>query len=120
MTVRGDPAALRSIIDNLLDNAVKYGGRAIEVVTIVDGEDGVLRVIDDGMGFDPQVAEALFAPFHRTKDAAGGQQGTGLGLHISRTLARRMRGEVTAASSGPGQGARFEVRLPLADSAASV
>ena len=116
----GDAAALRSILDNLLDNASKYGGKAIEVEVAVEPSVVVVRVRDDGIGFDPARAARLFAAFVR--DPGGVQRkGTGLGLWIARGLAESMAGELTARSDGPGLGATFELRLPrpaLADRAA--
>ncbi len=116
----GDAAALRSILDNLLDNASKYGGKAIDVQVGAEPGAVVVRVRDDGIGFDPARANSLFAAFVR--DPGGVQRkGTGLGLWIARGLAESMAGQLTAHSDGPGQGATFELRLPaaaLADRAA--
>ena len=64
-------------------------------------------------GFDPKDAERLFEPFERG-GGKGVAHGSGLGLFISRQLARRMHGELTAKSAGPGQGSVFVLELPLA------
>ncbi|HAN30420.1 MAG TPA: hypothetical protein DCQ06_02370 [Myxococcales bacterium] len=108
-----DVSALQSIVDNLLDNATKYGGDIVNILVSLQGLNVTISVADNGQGFDPSEHDALFAPFQR--GVGTGAQGTGLGLHISRALARRMQGDVTAQSSGIGHGARFEVILPLAD-----
>jgi signal transduction histidine kinase len=108
--VMADSSALRLILDNLTDNAYKYGGTKPVVTIRADRWDGRARVTveDRGIGFRPEAAETLFTPFSRTSEAVDAvQHGTGLGLSIARALARRMGGELTAESDGPGRGSRF-------------
>jgi signal transduction histidine kinase len=112
--VRGDPGALTVVLDNLVDNGLKYGGESPEVTMRVrragDGVD--ISVEDNGIGFDPGLAGLLFEPFHRSIDARGGSHhGTGLGLSISGALVRSMGGRLRAESEGRGKGSRFIVRL---------
>lgn len=112
--VMADSSALRLILDNLTDNAYKYGGPDPLVTIRVRRESGqaLVAVEDRGIGFDPEGAEQLFTPFRRTSEAVDAvQHGTGLGLSIARTLARRMGGDLTAESDGPGKGSRFTFRL---------
>jgi histidine kinase len=113
-TVRADPAALRMIFDNLIDNAFKYGGEQPTIELHVVDQDGRIRVAveDRGIGFPPDRAEDLFVPFRRALDSKGAVlPGTGLGLSIARTLARRMGGDLTARSDGPDRGSTFTVAL---------
>lgn len=114
--VLGDAPRLHQIAWNLLSNAIKFsepGG--VVKVTLAD-EDGhaVLSVHDDGVGFDPDDATLLFERFrqaaHSRPSSAGG---LGLGLSIVRELVLLHGGTVTAWSPGLGQGARFDVRIPL-------
>jgi signal transduction histidine kinase len=114
LQVRGDPGALTVVLDNLVDNALKYGGESPEVtVRVRRAGDGVeVSVEDNGIGFDPGQAEGLFEPFRRAVDARGGSHhGTGLGLSISAALMRSMGGRLGAESGGPGKGSRFIVTL---------
>lgn len=113
----GDLAAVRSILDNLLDNAAKYGGGEVRVVLERAGDRLIVEVRDQGVGFEPGRAESLFLPFVREAGGAGQRRGTGLGLWIARGLARGMGGELEAQSAGPGQGAAFRLLLPLAPAA---
>jgi len=101
------------IIVNLLNNAIRY---APEQSTIwlradVEGEWAVLVVADQGHGIALEDQERMFEKFERLgrEDA----QGSGLGLYISRRLARAMKGDLTV-ESAPGQGARFSLTLPRA------
>ena len=109
-----DPAALHTVLENLTDNAFKYGGDNPEVTIRAQAADGraSVSVEDTGIGFAPESAEQLFVPFRRALDERhAAQHGTGLGLAIARALARRMGGTLKAASDGPGKGARFTIDL---------
>ncbi len=115
--VDADPVRIDQIVSNLLVNAAKFTPRPdeIRVETSVDGAYALLAVQDRGVGFDANVAEALFDPFlqmNPTLDRSNG--GLGMGLTIARRIATLHRGSIQASSAGPGHGARFEVRLPLA------
>lgn len=112
ITVRADAGALRIVIDNLVDNGLKYGeGRPVVVeVSVGDDQSAVVKVIDQGLGFDPGELPRLFRPFERV-GADTGPPGTGLGLFIARALARRMGGEVRGDSGGNGEGATFTLTL---------
>ncbi len=109
-----DPSAARTIVENLADNAVKYGASTVRLHLTVSDKMTELAVIDDGMGFDPERAESLFRAFGRGNSGkAVARAGSGLGLHISRTLAERMGGGLKASSEGDGKGATFRLTLPL-------
>jgi len=113
VAVLADRDGLRVILENLLDNAQKYGGGRIGLSAGVSDGHWRLEISDEGRGFPPESAEKLF-DLHNRGSGEGITHGAGLGLAIARQLARRMGGEITARSSGPGQGAVFTVRLTLA------
>ena len=109
--VRCAPDPFRVILDNLLDNAKKYGnGTEVRLGARVDGDRVALDVRDGGVGFAPEEADALFEPYHRGAGVEH-RRGTGLGLYIARTLARSLEGDLRAESGGPGRGATFTVWL---------
>lgn len=111
--VRVDRDAFRVVLENLLDNARKYGGGRVAMSARTVEHRWLLEVTDQGVGFAPGEAERLFAPFERD-DRSGVQTGSGLGLYISRQLMRDMGGDLTATSEGPGKGATFTVTLSTA------
>ncbi|RLB59385.1 MAG: hypothetical protein DRI34_01950 [Deltaproteobacteria bacterium] len=118
--VEADAQALRTILENLVDNAFKYGGEQPRVEIIVAAEDGEvsITVADNGIGFTPGQAQAMFSPFHRAVDPRSREavkHGTGLGLSLSLQLARLMKGRLIAESDGPGRGSRFTLVLPEAE-----
>lgn len=114
-SVRATPDGFRVVLENLLDNARKYGeGRPVRLSARLEGPLVWLDVEDQGAGFEPGDADMLFEPYQRGS-AGAGRHGTGLGLCISRTLARQMRGDLRAASPGPGRGATFSLLLRRAD-----
>jgi signal transduction histidine kinase len=112
--VLADADAFRVIFENLLDNARKYGGGATTVSAQRLGAVWTLTVKDAGAGFPAGDVQLIFDPFRRTKHE-GMTHGTGLGLFISRQLAVRMKGDLTAQSDGPGRGAAFTISLPVSE-----
>lgn len=116
INVLGNPVELRTVIANLLDNAVKYSGpeRNIRVEVVTPNEDAVLfRVQDNGVGIARAELKRIFKRFYRVQSSPGEQvKGTGLGLFIVRSIARRHGGDAFAESAGEGQGSIFTVRLP--------
>src|SRR6185369_4619027 len=115
--VLADRDGLRVILENLLDNANKYGGGSVRIAAGVSDGRWRLDISDKGRGFDPATAEKLF-DLHNRGSGEGVTHGAGLGLAIARQLARRMGGEIIAHSAGPGLGAVFTVTLLLAPQSA--
>ncbi len=117
--VWGDPSRLRQIVTNLVGNAVKFT-RAGHVLLELERRDAklVVRVSDTGPGIPLDRQQALFEPFTQA-DASTSRRygGTGLGLAISRRLAQGLGGSLELQST-PGQGASFEVVLPLEEAPA--
>jgi signal transduction histidine kinase len=114
--VRADPSHLSRIVDNLVNNALAYSrGRPWVKVTVSAGEQAVLTVEDRGVGIPPEMHERIFERFVRLDlDDQPPQPGTGLGLYISRELARRLGGELEVVESEPGRGTTLALRLALA------
>ena len=109
--LEADGAAVRRIVENLIDNAVKYAGGA-EVTLAVHGGDVQVMVADRGPGIPEAELDAVFRPFHRLESSRSRETGgTGLGLAIARTLARAHGGDVTL-SSRPGGGLVATLSLP--------
>jgi signal transduction histidine kinase len=110
--VQARPAALKRVLGNLVDNAVRHGGGAR--VTVDAGPGGVrVCVDDDGPGIPPHELELAFEPFRRLGNGDGAAPGSGLGLYIARDLAQRQGGRLTLANR-PGGGLRVELLLPSA------
>jgi two-component system, OmpR family, sensor histidine kinase SenX3 len=119
--VMGDPDQLRSAVLNLLDNAVKYSAGNVRVeVEIVGPRDGlaIIRVRDHGAGLLPGENRRIFRRFYRSPGAIAQRvKGTGLGLFIVSTTAKRHGGRAFAESEGQGRGATFTIELPAAPTA---
>ncbi len=118
--VRGDAAALRQALGNLVDNALKYGGSArwigvgARLAATSGGEEVLLSVSDHGIGIRRSDLPHLFDPFFRSADpSAAGIPGSGVGLAVVRGIVEAHGGRVTA-ESVPGQGSTFTVHLPTA------
>jgi signal transduction histidine kinase len=112
--VSANPQEIKQVVLNLLTNAldsVDEGG-LVEVRLSGGGGWAELEVADNGCGMTPEVLEHVFEPFF-TRRREG--QGTGLGLSISYRIVADHGGTIEAQSAGPGRGATFHVRLPLAE-----
>jgi signal transduction histidine kinase len=113
----GDPDKVRQVLLNLLANAIKFtppSGR-IEICCRREGEWVHVRVRDTGRGIPEEMTQKIFDPFVQVRDPLGrdsSRLGVGLGLAISRDLARAMGGDLTVRSA-PGAGSTFTLRLPL-------
>ncbi len=116
LLVLGNPEELRTVVFNLFDNAVKYSGENREIVVDVrtpDMDTVLLSVHDLGIGIPRSELKRIFNRFYRAANPLAGQvKGTGLGLFIVRSIARRHGGDVYAESEGEGRGSTFTVRLP--------
>ena len=114
--LRGNPQELRTAVFNLVENAVKYSGekKEIEVDLLTPDIDTVfLRVRDKGVGIPHPELKRIFKRFYRVASSATGRvKGTGLGLFIVRSIARRHGGDAFAESEGTGRGSTFTLRLP--------
>ncbi|HWN11040.1 MAG TPA: ATP-binding protein [Pyrinomonadaceae bacterium] len=110
--VMGEQAELREVVLNLIFNAVDAmpEGGTMEVGVRSEIESGCFWVADTGVGMDPEVASRIFEPFFTTK----GTLGSGLGLSASHGIITRHNGEILVVSE-PGEGTRFEVRLPVCE-----
>jgi len=119
--VEADAIRLEQVVVNLLSNAIDAlrtvkPPRQLTVDSWVENGSVSVAVSDNGLGVAPEVAARLFNPFATTK----GRRGTGLGLYISRQIAREAGGDVVLAPAQRGGGARFVLNLPAAARAPAV
>lgn len=116
-TVEGDPDKVEEIFDNLIGNAIKFTDKgSISVSTKVVDDKVEVYITDTGIGIAKQDQEKLFGLFAQLQSSQGRPVGTGLGLHISRELVRKMGGDLWLEKSEPGIGSSFVFSLPLAKS----
>jgi two-component system sensor histidine kinase SenX3 len=116
--VMGDPDELKAAIWNLIDNAVKYSSSAVHVHVTLDEAEGerlAVRVVDNGVGISPAELKRIFRRFYRVPaSVAIRAKGSGLGLFIVRSVAKKHGGRAFAESEGQGHGSTFTLLLPRA------
>jgi two-component system sensor histidine kinase SenX3 len=116
-TIMGDVDEVRAAVSNLIDNAVKYSGSNVKVNVETKKIDNLvsLRVVDEGPGIPKTELKQIFKRFHRVPGSLAIRvKGTGLGLYIVRSVAKRHGGRAWAESEGPGRGSTFVLQLPAA------
>jgi signal transduction histidine kinase len=117
VTIVGDADEIQAADSNLIDNAVKFSGSEVRVTVeaaSVDGKYVALRVTDHGPGIEKTELKRIFKRFYRVPGALAMRvKGTGLGLYIVRSVAKRHGGRAWAESEGPGHGATFVLQLPM-------
>lgn len=111
--VSADRSHLYNILNNLVENAVKYSGRSVEITATASGIDGYVEIAvsDNGSGISAGDIRHIFKRFYRGKASAGEQPGMGLGLAYVRLLVDAHGGEITV-KSVEGEGTCFTIRLP--------
>jgi signal transduction histidine kinase len=117
LALEGDDALLARALDNVLDNARKYGGgpdSPIHVEARKDGAEAIVSISDRGEGFPPEELDRVFDPFFRGTSARSRAGGFGLGLALARRVVEAHGGKIQA-SNVAGGGARIEMRLPAVD-----
>jgi signal transduction histidine kinase len=113
--ISGDAPRLEQVVQNLLQNAIKYSPQdsAIEVHLALEQDEGVLRITDHGIGIPAAEQAHIFDRFYRARNVASGfHQGFGIGLYIVREIVTRHGGSISVQSI-EGQGSTFTIRLPL-------
>ncbi|SPF50533.1 putative Histidine kinase [Syntrophobacter sp. SbD1] len=114
--ISADPTQMRQLFQNLIGNALKFHKEGEKpLVTILGSTDEQwLRIVveDNGIGFEEQYLEKIFAPFQRLHGKSSQYEGTGIGLAICKKIVERHGGSIRAESQ-PGQGSTFIIRLPV-------
>jgi len=118
--VLGDMDELKTAVSNLLDNAIKYSGNQVRVlveVAATDTKHVAIRVRDHGVGIPRSELKRIFKRFYRIPGTVARRvNGTGLGLFIVRSVAKKHGGSVFAESAGTGQGSTITLQLPAVSS----
>ncbi len=118
LQIMGDQDELGAAVANLIENAIKYSGPEVNVIveaSKVDGKYISVSVKDRGIGISKTELKRIFRRFYRVPGlSAIRPKGTGLGLYIVRSVAKRHGGRAWAESEGLGQGSTFVLKLPVA------
>ncbi|MFT3931637.1 MAG: HAMP domain-containing sensor histidine kinase [Spongiibacteraceae bacterium] len=111
VTLEGDPLALRRVVMNVVDNAIKYGERARLQLTVTD-ESCLLDIDDDGPGINESLHKRVFEPFFRVENSRNRDTGgVGLGLAVVRAIIQEHAGEIQLRNRSP-KGLRVTIKLP--------
>lgn len=117
--VHADKERVDQVLNNLVGNALKFTSKgSVEVSVTVQGKMFKIRIADSGVGIEEKDQQKLYRKFQQLDSGVDRSQGTGLGLYISREMARAMGGDVYLESSIKGKGSIFVFSLPLSEAGA--
>lgn len=109
-----DQEKIRQVINNLIDNAIKYSKTGDITITLdADSERVTVKVSDQGKGISKDDMKMLFSKYSRGKDSATHATGLGLGLHVAKVVIDQHHGKIWAESEGLGRGATFAFSIPI-------
>jgi signal transduction histidine kinase len=112
--VMADKEKLRQVINNFIDNAIKYTKEgSVSVGVSADSEQVTVRVTDTGKGMTEQEQKNLFEKYTRGKDAMTHSSGLGLGLYVAKIIIEQHKGKIWADSPGEGKGSTFACSIPI-------
>ena len=109
-----DQEKVRQVINNMIDNAIKYSKQGdIEVSLVIEPEQLSVRVTDHGRGMTKEEQKILFEKYARGKDSATHATGLGLGMYVAKVIIEQHHGRIWAESPGVGKGSTFAFSLPI-------
>ncbi len=112
--ILADKEKLRQVINNFIDNAIKYSTTgSIRARIFQEGDHLRVDVTDTGKGIDPDVISSLFQKYSRGKDSVTHATGIGIGLYVAKVVIENHKGTIGAESPGEGKGATFYFTLPI-------
>jgi histidine kinase len=112
--IKVDKMRFSQVIQNLIDNAIKYTNQGWVKVSLQKENNSVLiTVADSGIGMSKELQQKLFGEFVRDPSIKKEIRGTGLGLYIAKYIVETHQGKIWAESEGEGKGSKFYVRIPL-------
>ncbi len=115
VTIKADIDKLQQVVQNLIDNAIKFTEKGFVKVSIEETKQGLVSVsvIDSGGGMPQETIKNLFQPFMHRFASVSGIKSTGLGLYIAKEIVNAHGGGIRAESEGEGRGSRFIIELPI-------
>lgn len=109
-----DKEKVRQVINNMIDNAIKYSKiGTIKVVLTKDGESVIVKITDTGKGIAAKELEGIFEKYTRGHDSVTHATGLGLGMYVAKIVVEQHNGKIWAESDGVGKGATFAFSLPI-------
>jgi signal transduction histidine kinase len=112
--ITADKEKLKQVINNLVDNAIKYTPKGFVRMEIAsDAKNILIKVYDSGKGVDPAETKNIFQKYSRGKDAHHHSMGLGLGLYVAKIVIEQHKGKIWVESPGEGKGSTFIVSLPI-------
>lgn len=116
-SLMADEEKLRQVMNNIIDNALKYTKQGrIEMKIFQDNNDVVFEVKDTGKGFETEEQEAIFGKYMRGKDAQNHSTGLGLGMYVAKAIIEQHHGKIWAQSPGANKGSTFAFSIPIKNS----